>query len=492
MGSPVSLAFSSFITIERQSATPVYLQIAQQVTNAIQRGYLPVGTKLPGTRLLSLQLQVHRKTAIAAAAELEAQGWLQLVPNKGTYVVSKQALVKLQRPKQNMPLLNSYPVQTGYSVKQSQILDAPFEYQNCTYYFTDGTPDVRLTAIKELSGMYTASMTRRRTLSKLQYHSADTDQYFKRQLSNYLNLTRGLRISPANLLCTSSKEMGLYLIAQLLLSAGDTVVVGELGHFGANMVFQNAGASLKTIPVDEEGICTDHLAKLCERTTVRMVYVNSQHHYPTTVTLGASRRMELLNLAGKYGFIIIEDDHDFEFQYGRSVSMPLASADNNGMVVYLGTFGNSLAPGFRTGFIVAPQNLIHELQKHLLLMDKKENVIAELVLGEMIEEGNIHRHLKKTLKIYQQRRDALCQILEDNFKDTVSFTKPDGGLALWSVWSTQNSLLDVSRKCAAKGLFIPKTLLYQNKKLTAMRIGFGHMDETEMKSSLEILKGSML
>lgn len=90
MSSPVIIPYQSFVQIDRTSATAVYLQIAYQLINAIQRGYLNAGTKLPGTRMLSEILEVHRKTIVAVYEELDAQGWVETRPNKGTFVLRKK------------------------------------------------------------------------------------------------------------------------------------------------------------------------------------------------------------------------------------------------------------------------------------------------------------------------------------------------------------------------------------------------------------------
>src|SRR5690606_37497192 len=107
--------------------------------------------------------------------------------------------------------------------------------------------------------------------------------------------------------------------------------------------------------------------------------------------------------------------------------LPLASNDQNGMVIYVGSFGQSLAPGFRTGFIVAPANLMMEMRKHLGIIDRQGDILMELALGEMIEEGAIHRHLKKSLKIYRERRDHLAELLTSTLADEMEFQLPNGG-----------------------------------------------------------------
>lgn len=446
---------------------------------------------MPGSRTLSELLQLHRKTVIAAYEEMDSQGWIETRPNKGTYVIYTASSKFGERPYNSLISLAHYPSETGYSFKQSNILDNPFEHSSCTYQFTDGTPDIRLTQVHNLSSLYSASLKRKSMHKKMasqQYES----EYFKEQLSNYLNISRGLHISKKNLVVTRSTEMSLYIITQLLIKPQDRVMVGELGLFTANMIFQKAGAKVATLPVDEQGIDVGRLAELLKTTPIRMVYITPHHHYPTTVSLSAQRRVQLLKLANEYGFIIIEDDYDYDFQYEKGTIMPLASADINGMVIYIGSFGKSLVPSFSTGFVVAPQNLVSEMHKYLGILDRQGDVVMEQVLGEMIAEGDIHRHLKKSLKVYQERRNHCCKLLIEYFKDEVSFNVPNGGLALWLKWKKPISLFKLAKMCKQYDLFIPKHILYQNQKITAMRIGFGHLTTEEMQRSLEIMKSCLV
>ncbi|MGJ1286471.1 PLP-dependent aminotransferase family protein [Sphingobacterium spiritivorum] len=492
MASPVSVPYQSFIQIDRNLDSSVYLQISNQLINAIQRGFLTAGTKLPGTRTLGNLLQIHRNTIVAAYDELHAQGWVEMRPNQGTFVLAKSddKPQKIRSAQQNQ--LAVYPSSTGYSFRKSMLLDNPFEHSACEYVFNDGIPDIRLTQIDHLSSLYSANLKRKSNRKKLGYYNHDGSEYFKKNLSNYLNLSRGLHISKDNILITRSTEMSVYIASEILLSVGEVVLVGEMSYFSVNMIFQKSGAHIMSVPIDEEGIDVDAVREICERQQVRMLYITPHHHYPTTVTLSAERRIALLDLASQFGFIILEDDYDYDFHYDKAPVLPLASADTNGMVVYIGSFGKSLAPGFRTGFIVAPQNLMIEMRKHLGIIDRQGDIMMEQVLGEMIEEGDIHRYLKKSLKVYQERRDYFTSLLEQQLHEYLDFRKPSGGLAVWATWKQPINLLQLSRSCARNNLFIPRTLLYQNASLTATRLGFGHFTTAEMEESIAILYQAVL
>lgn len=487
MDSPVEVPYQSFIKIDRKSDTAIYMQIAHQLINAIQRGSLPLGTKLPGTRALSLILEVHRNTIVAVYDELFAQGWVESLPNKGTFVIGKNEEKPLKIGNFNKNNLQLYPQSTGFSFKTTNILDNPFEHSDCQYIFNDGVPDIRLTQIDQHSRIYSSIMKRKGKDKMLGHYNHDGSEFFKKNLANYLNLSRGLAISKNNLLITRSTEMSIYIASEILLSEGDVVLVGDLSYFSVNMIFQKKGVKILSVPIDDEGINAEEVREICKKQKIRMLYLTPHHHYPTTVTLSAQRRLELINLANEFGFVILEDDYDYDFHYDKSPILPLASADTTGMVIYTGTFGKSLAPGFRTGFIVAPENLMTEMRKYLGIIDRQGDILMEQVLGEMIAEGEIHRYLKKSLKVYQERRDCFTELLNEYLGEYIDFRAPSGGLAVWVEWKVSLNLMQLSRKCSQDNLFLPKTILYQNRNLTAMRLGYGHLNVEEMQNSIQIL-----
>lgn len=484
MDSPVSVPYGSFVSVDKSSETSVYMQIANQLINAVQRGALPASTKLPGTRVLSDLLNVHRNTVIAAYDELLAQGWVESLPNKGTFILGLRNSNSLPSGNFGKKSLGQYPERTGFSFRISNILDNPFEQSGCRYAFSDGSPDIRLTQIDQQSRIYSSALKRK--AHKIGNYNHDGSEFFKEKLSEYLNLSRGLPISRENLLITRSTEMSVYIASEILLSPGDTVVVASLSYFSVNMIFQRTGVSTLTVPVDQDGILVDDLRAICTRRKIRMLYLTPHHHYPTTVTLSAQRRLQLLQLAEEFEFIILEDDYDYDFHYDRSPILPLASADTNGMVIYIGSFGKSLAPGFRTGFVVAPENLMDEMRKYLGIIDRQGDILMEHVLGEMIAEGEISRYLKKSLKVYRERRDDFCLLLDAHLGNRIRFQKPSGGLAVWMEWNMEINLMKLCRECSDNDLFIPRTLLYQNRDLAAMRLGFGNLNRDEMENSVGI------
>lgn len=488
MSSPAEIPFKNVLVIDRFSETPIYMQIARKMINAIQRGVLVPGVKLPGTRTLAHILEVHRKTIVAAYNEIDAQGWIETLPNKGTFVTTKSLVITSQPLKSGSEYVAGYPQKTGFNFRQSMLLDRYTSISKAELEFTDGLPDVRLAPLSKISKAYSSVLKRKNNSKYLGYSHVEGNEYFREQLTSYLNNTRGLHITKENVMTTRGIQMGIYLASMLLIESGDHVVVGDLSYYIANMIFQQAGANILSVPVDDQGISVEAVRKLCATKRIRMLYLTPHHHYPTTVTLSAERRIELLNLSVQYGFVILEDDYDYDFHYHSSPVLPLASADASGMVVYIGSFCKALAPGLRAGYIVAPQNFIAEMAKLRRIIDRQGDLMMEQALGELLNEGEIQRHLKKAQKIYHERRDLLCGLLENEFGDYCTYKLPPGGLAVWTEWETNINLLKVSRECLKRDLYLPQTLLFQTGKLSAVRIGFGNLNEMEIGKSMGILK----
>ena len=478
----------TIITLQKDSTTPVYLQIANSVIQEMKKGRIGPGIKLPGTRQMSELLQVHRKTLVRAYEELDAQGWIEMRPSRGTYTSKELPEINPRRFYEKKEKRNSFPGETGYVVRVNKNIRTPvLPYRNITG-FHDG-PDVRLMPVKELGRAYKSIMSRAVNLKYMSYVEIAGVQKFREVLSEYLNSSRGLQTSFENIMITRGSQHGMYLITAVLFSKGENIIVGETNYYYADHCFEHAGMNLVRVKVDEHGIDVDVIEKICKRKKIRSVYITSHHHYPTTVTLIASRRIKLLELSEKFGFIIIEDDYDYDFHYLSSPILPLISADQKGMIIYIGTLSKTIAPAIRTGYVVAPPNLILELARLRQLIDTQGDPIMELALAEMFSDGEIRRHMKKSLQEYHRRRDFLCSLLTSHFSGVIDFKVPDGGLAIWAKFDKSIPLPPLTDKLKTQGIVLSNGLIHNtgSASLNSTRLGFAWMNEKETEKAIAIL-----
>ena len=291
MNSPVNDLLTQLIHFDKCNSQPVYIQIAQQVINAIQRGYLSKGTVLPGTRVLSGILKIHRNTVVAVYDELASQGWVEIIPNKGTFVLMpEQTTGTIKATAQQLDQVYEYSKITGFPFQPSFNLASTLQVTKAKYSINDGKPDLRLHPVHQFSRWYSAAMKRKTLIPKWDRTSQLSHSAFETQLCNYLNATRGFHIKPNNLISTRSTEMSLYIVSQLLIKQNDIVLVGRLSNYASNMIFQQTGANIKTIPIDKNGLDIDYIKTHFVKGSIRCVYVCSHRDYPTTRTLSAERR----------------------------------------------------------------------------------------------------------------------------------------------------------------------------------------------------------
>ena len=489
--SPVNILLKQLIDFDKSISQPLYVQVSQQIINAIQRQYLPEGTMLPGTRVLGKLLKIHRNTAVAIYDELSSLGWVEIIPNKGTFILKPlQKKANIKAPSQKTNRVYKAPKTTGFPFQKAFHLASTIQLTDAKYTINDGKPDLRLHPVPQFIRWYSAAMKRKTLIQKWSKSDEISGTLFQTQLCNYLNATRGFHIAPNNLINTRSTEMSLYIVSQLLIKQNDIVLVGRLSNYASNMIFQQSGASIRTIPVDSEGLDVEYIKAHFIKGSIRCVYVSAHRDYPTTVRLSEKRRLALLELAKTYEFAIIEDDYDYDFQYEEVPMVPMASTDTKGVVIYLGKLGQSLFPSFQTGFVVAPENLILEAKNYLQLLDKQGDLIQEQILSELISEGEIYRLMKKNILVYKQRRDFLCEQLTKYFAKTASWNIPLGGLAIWVQFQPEISLVKLAEEANKIDLFLPKIILYQDKKTCAIRFGFGHLNEDEIAPVIKKLKSA--
>jgi len=481
----------SLVTINKDLSVPVYLQITNDIINHIRRGALKPESALPGSRVLAAALGVHRKTVVAAYDELYAQSWVDVYPRRGIYVAKNLPDVA-PRPLPERNEANSFPATTFFDVNDQYISTTGlYKVRPADHIvFNDGFPDTRLAPVDLLVREYRRFGNYRFTSKYLMYGPEQGSENLRTELARFLSETRGLQVSPGNILITKGVQMAMYLTAQVLLTKNDTVIVPDPGYPGANEVFEHAGAALAFVPVDECGIDLNAVEAICKKKKVRLLYVIPHHHRPTTVTLSSERRMQLLELAMKYRFAILEDDYDYDFHYSSSPILPLASADYYGSVIYVGSFCKTIAPGIRIGFAVAPQNLIVQLTRLRRMIDRQGEQLLEEAMANLLKNGDISRHLKKTNKIYHERRNMLCRLLNEHLGDKVSFKIPDGGFAIWMKYNNGILPKDVAIKAAEMGLSVSdgadyfQDVSYVN---TSIRLGFASLNLKELEEGVGIL-----
>lgn len=484
--------YSTSIQFNRKSNQPLYLQLSNQFIQLIKNQTLAPNTKLPGSRTLAELLNVHRKTIVACYQELILQGWIESVAKKGTFVLSN--LPVLEQQKLNSLLVNEFKQKAGFSFSKSNVpIKKPVIKQEGFMYFNDGISDSRLTPIDEIARTYRRISAKKTVFNHLSYGSKHGNETLRFELANYLNTTRGLNITKDNVLITRGSQMGIWLSAQLLLEKDSIIVVGNTNYGAADATFLYQKAEIVRVLVDENGLVTDAIEKLCKQKQIKAVYVTSHHHHPTTVTLSAKRRIHLLNLAKQYGFAIIEDDYDYDFHYNHAPILPLASHDINGNVIYIGSICKTVAPVYRIGYLIASKEFVDEAAKLRGFVDRQGDALLELTFADFIKSGDLDSHIRKVMKIYKSRCDLFCHLLNEHCGSVFQFKIPKGGMAIWVKLKSGYSWETISILARKHQLEIGDWQRYDIAKSghNGIRIGFATYNQEEIYELIKRLKNTI-
>ncbi|MBX3192717.1 MAG: PLP-dependent aminotransferase family protein [Labilithrix sp.] len=486
------------IDLAGEEAGPVFLRIARAVAADIRRGRLRAGDALPGTRSLAGALGVHRNTVLAAYRELVAEGWITSEEARGTFVSAHIPDVAPRRFSAQAAAPRGIAPRVGFDLVD-RLRTGPLPPAlgvvpgaRGSMSLGGGIPDVRLVPAAELARAI-RRVLKRRTLEVLSYGEPEGPAPLRSALASMVAATRGVPARPENVLVTRGSQMGIDLAARALIAPGDVVAIEALGYRPAWEALRASGARLVPIPVDAHGVDVEALARLCASERVRGVYVTPHHQFPSTVTLAPARRLRLLDVAREHRLFVLEDDYDHEFHYQGRPVLPLASADVHGVVVYLGTLSKVLAPGMRIGFLVAPAPFVQKLAVIRRLVDRQGDHLLEHAIADLLEEGEVQRHIRRAKRIYAERRERLAGLLEARFSSVLSFRLPSGGTAIWTRVAPEISPDAWATRAAGVGLVLQpaKQFAFDGKSRPFLRIGFAQHDEREVKEAVRRMELSL-
>ncbi|MEO8800708.1 MAG: PLP-dependent aminotransferase family protein [Polyangiaceae bacterium] len=471
-----------------EGSMPIFLQIARAIVDDIRRGRLKSRDELPGSRTLAQTLGVHRNTVLAAYRELAAEGWVTFTQARGTFVAADLP----ESPRARRAPARLAPPGIGFELPPRMTDFVPVPPPQGVLSLYGGVPDVRFAPLAPLARAFRRAL-RHQGRGLLGYGDPRGPARLRLALAQMLTASRALAVTEDGLMVTRGSQMALDLVARTLVRPGAVVAVEALGYRPAWRAFRAAGARLAPIALDRHGLDVDALADLAEREKVTAVYLTPHHQYPTTVVLSAGRRLQLLALAAAKRFAVLEDDYDHEFHYGGRPVLPLASADTAGVVVYLGTLSKVLAPGLRIGYVAAPAELLERLVRCRADIDRQGDLPLEIAVAEMLEDGEVQRHVRRARRLYLERRDVLAAALGKKLGDVVTFDVPVGGTALWAKIS---SGVDVeawhTRALGHKVAFqTARAFTFDERPRPYARFGFAQLEPREIETAVERLRKSL-
>jgi DNA-binding transcriptional MocR family regulator len=420
------------LRLERDSRTPLYLQIRNQLREMILDGTLSEGNRLPPERKMAAALGVNRTTVVNAYRELAADGLVEGHVGRGT-IVRRPLLTPSQLPEHLIthPLVwPEYFVPRPEGGRDPLLRDLMALLARAdTISFAAGIPAPELYPLDDFRQAMTHVLN---TAGQTLLQPCPVEGYYPLRQTIARRLAgRGATVRAENILIVTGSQQGLDLIARAFLGAGDEVVVEAPTYLGALQIFGAAGARLLGVPLDEEGMRLDVLENVLVRYRPKLIYTLPTFQNPSGCTMSPRRRLQLLELAHRRRVPIVEDDPYGELYYTSQAPSPLLALDQDGYVIYLSTFSKILFPGLRLGWVAAPRPVIERLSQIKQLADLHCSTLIQGAVHEFCQRGALDRHLDRVRDLYRQRRDAMLAALADVAPSGLEWDEPQGGFNLW-------------------------------------------------------------
>lgn len=439
-----------------KSSSPLYVQIAQVLANNILSGALPSKTKLPPERELAALLTVSRTTAINAYRRLEEQGLISTKIGSGTYVADTNLPDRAQPAAISWSQLFTPSPNTQSAAILRELINSVGSKD--TIPLAAGMPDPALYPLTHFSRLFSLQAAH---LDGTDLGHIPTEGYppLRRALADYLK-KKGQDIAAESTMIVSGSQQGLYLITKVFLEPGDYVVVESPTYLGAIQLFSSAKARLLSLP-ESDGLPLDILEDYLIRYRPKLLYIMPTFQNPTGRVMPLAERRALLKLAAKHRLVIVEDDPYGELHYGETPPPSLKALDDYGGVIALGTFSKMLFPGLRTGWIVAPEPVIHRFALEKQYIDLHSNNLSQRLLYDYLSEALLDSHLAIIRAEYKKRRDFVAGALKRYCGSQLSFTLPAGGFYFWCTLTQGLQTRQLLHEAAKTGVsFVPGEAFY--------------------------------
>ncbi|MCB0192711.1 MAG: PLP-dependent aminotransferase family protein [Anaerolineae bacterium] len=271
--------------------------------------------------------------------------------------------------------------------------------------------------------------------SLLAYGAEQGDGYFRLALAKFLTQGYGIPVDVDHLFVTSGASQALDLICTLCAKPGDIVFVEEPSYFLALRIFADHGLRVVGLPVDAEGLDISVLAEKLTEYQPKFLYTVPTYHNPSSLTLSAERRRQLVALSEKHDFFIVADEV-YQLLGFDATLPPLINYDQSGTVLSIGSFSKILAPGLRLGWIQGqPRVLEPFITCGLLDSGGGLNPFTSGIVRSVLELDLLNEYVSKLKTVYRDRSAALTSALRQHLSETAVFDEPNGGFFVWLKFS---------------------------------------------------------
>ncbi|HUT30525.1 MAG TPA: PLP-dependent aminotransferase family protein [Sedimentisphaerales bacterium] len=326
----------------------------------------------------------------------------------------------------------------------------------------------------------------------LQYSNSEGYPGLREYISERYRQKAGLSVPVESILITSGSQQGLDLLGKTFLNEGDDVIIEEPGYLGAIQAFSVYKSVFNPVPVTEEGMDVGCLRKVISTKSPKLLYTVPNFQNPTGISYSEKNRHAVADVLRNTATMLVEDDPYVELRFKgvRKESFKQILPENT---ILLGSFSKTIAPGFRTGWIAAPEHIMERLITAKQASDLHTNYFVQRVIYQYLADNDLDEHIGRIVNVYNSQCSAMIRSIESHFPSDVSHTCPEGGMFLWATLPEGASSMELFELALKdKVAFVPGNPFYVNEETTStLRLNFSCVDEQTIEIGIKRLAKSM-
>lgn len=322
--------------------------------------------------------------------------------------------------------------------------------------------------------------------SILQYGPTEGLPGLRAQTAAYLRDTAQVRCAAENILPVQGSSQAFDLLLKALINPGDVILVESPTFLGAIQAMRIYGAKLVPMPMDEQGVIVEAVEELVKAHHPKLMYIIPTFQNPTGRTLSLGRRKALAEMAGRYGFVIAEDDPYRDLRYTGAALPSISSFDEEGWVVYMSSYSKYISPGLRVGAAAVPDaRLLRKMVIGKQSADVHSPLLTQAIVELYMEKGLLPAHLARICGEYRAQMEAMLEGF-DSFPEGTAHTVPEGGLFVWAeLPEGMNALKLLNRAIERNVAFVPGTHFYpEGGHENTLRLNFSMQEAENIRTGM--------
>jgi 2-aminoadipate transaminase len=326
----------------------------------------------------------------------------------------------------------------------------------------------------------------------LQYSTSEGYSGLREMIAKRYHDKKKLDIPVANILITNGSQQGLDLLGKVLVNEGDDIVIEEPGYLGAIQALSIFKPRFNPVGLTEDGMNIEILKSVMSSSKPKLIYTVPNFQNPAGISYSEHTRYEMAGILKDTTTLLIEDDPYGDLQYCGSIKPSFKTILPNNTIL-LGSFSKIIVPGFRLGWIVAPDNIMEKLIIAKQASDLHTSHFTQCILYQYMKDNDLEAHIRKIREVYGNQLKAMSNSIAQYFPAEVSHTNPEGGMFLWVSlpgYASSRELLDLAIK--DKVIFVPGDPFYINRQRTnTLRLNFSCVDEETILRGIKSLGKAM-